>query len=118
LSGISLLNDKGRSGLDIHTSPTKWTDISGIINGDSTKSAGITIFDHPENPRYPSPGYVINSDNKEWARFVYTNPGFLYNSAYKVSAWQTLKLRYRIYLHNELGEIGNLNKLFKDYIHN
>lgn len=118
LTQISLLNDTGKKGLDIHTTPTKWTDISGIIKEDSTKSAGITIFDHNQNPRHPVPGYVINSENKEWARFVYTNPGFLYNSAYKIKAGETLKLRYRVYIHNELGELEKLNKLFDNYIKN
>ena len=118
LTNISLLNDSGKKGLDIHTTPTKWTDISGIIRDDSRKSAGITIFDHNQNPRHPAPGYVINSENKEWARFVYTNPGFLYKSAYKINAGETLKLRYRIYVHNELGEIENLNQVFNNFINN
>ena len=69
LTGISLLNNEGKRELDIHTSPTKWTDISGIIKDDSTKSAGIAIFDHNQNPRHPVPGYVINSENKnDWPR--------------------------------------------------
>ncbi|MEN8194104.1 MAG: DUF6807 family protein, partial [Bacteroidota bacterium] len=117
LTGISLLNDEGKSGLDIHTAPTKWTDISGIIKEDSTKSAGITIFDHYKNPRHPVPGYVINSENKnDWSRFVYTNPGFLYNKGYKIKAEENLKLRYRILVHDRMGRLKELNNLFNEYI--
>jgi len=117
LTGISLLNDAGKRGLDIHTKPTKWTDISGIIKADSTKSAGITIFDHNQNPHHPAPGYVINTENKnDWPRFVYTNPGFLYNSGYTLKAKETLKLRYRIYIHNSQGDLKELNSIFNKYL--
>ena len=117
LSGISLLNDAGQRGLDIHTTPTKWTDISGIIKDDTTKSAGITIFDHDKNPRHPVPGYVINSENNnDWARFVYTNPGFLYNSGYTIKAGERLKLRYRVLVHDGMGKLKELNEIFNNYI--
>jgi hypothetical protein len=116
LTEISLLNDAGKKGLDIHTTPTKWTDISGTIQDDITKSAGITIFDHDKNPRHPVPGYVINSENNDWPRFVYTNPGFLYNSAYTIKAGESLKLRYRVLVHDGIGNIKELNNVFNNYI--
>ena len=117
LTGISLLNNEGKRELDIHTSPTKWTDISGIIKDDSTKSAGIAIFDHNQNPRHPVPGYVINSENKnDWPRFVYTNPGFLYNSGYTIKAGERLKLQYRVLVHDGMGKLKELNDVFNNYI--
>ncbi len=117
LTGILLLNDEGKSGLDIHTVPTKWTDISGIIKDDTTKSAGIAVFDHSENPRHPVPGYVINSKNKnDLPRFVYTNPGFLYNNAYTIKARDSLKLRYRILVHDGIGNLNKLNNIFRKFI--
>ena len=116
LTGISLLNNEGKRGLDIHTSPTKWTDISGIIIDDTTKSAGITIFDHYQNPRHPVPGYVIKSENNNGLPpFVYTNPGFLYNSGYSIKAEGRLKLCYRIYVHNSIGDLKKLNDIFNNY---
>ena len=116
LTEISLLNDEGKRGLDIHTTPTKWTDISGVIQNDTIKSAGITVFDHDKNPRHPVPGYVINSENNDWPRFVYTNPGFLYNSAYTIKAGESLKLRYRVLVHNGMGKLTKLNDVFNNYI--
>jgi type 1 glutamine amidotransferase len=116
LKEISLLNDKGLRGLDIHTRPTAWTDISGIIEDDTTKSAGITIFDNYKNPRFPVPGYVINSSRKDGEpKFVYTNPGFLYNGKYTLKAMETLKLRYRIYVHKGIGDLEKLNEIFNNY---
>jgi len=116
LTKISLLNDEGIRDIDIHTKPTKWTDISGIIKEDSTKSAGITIFDNSNNPRHPVPGYVINSENKNLPRFVYTNPGFLYNSSYTIKAGERLKLSYRILVHDGMGKLKELNNIFDNYI--
>ncbi len=116
LTGISMLNDEGKCGLDIHTTPTKWTDISGIIKDDSTKSAGITIFDHDQNPRHPVPGYVINSKNKNnLPRFVYTNPGFLYGSDYTIKAGAKLKLHYRVLVHEGIGKQKKLNNIFRKF---
>lgn len=117
LTGIKLLNNEGRKGLDIHTNPTEWTDISGVIKDDTTKSAGITIFDYYKNPRHPVPGYVINTENKDnEPSFVYTNPGFLYNSSYTIKAGETLTLRYRVYVHNGIGNLKELNNIFDEYI--
>ena len=116
MTEISLLNNKGIRELDIHTTPTKWTDISGIIKDDSTKSAGITIFDNSKNPRHPVPGYVINSENKDLPRFVYTNPGFLYNSNYTIKAGERLNLRYRVLVHERMGNLKELNNIFNNYI--
>ena len=115
LTGISLLNDEGKKGLDIHTTPTKWTDISGIIQEDTTKSAGVTIFDSNKNPRHPVPGYVIDSENGEWPRFVYSNPGFLYNSGYTIKAGKTLKLSYRVLVHDGIGKVKELNDIYNNY---
>ena len=116
LTGVSLLNDKGIRELDIHTTPTKWTDISGTIKDDSTNSAGITIFDNNKNPRHPVPGYVINSENNNLPRFVYTNPGFLYNSNYTIKAGVRLKLSYRILVHDGMGKLKELNNYYNNYI--
>ncbi len=117
LSDISLINDNGLRNLDIHTEPTKWTDISGRIKDDSTKSAGITIFDSNKNPRYPVPGYVINNtDENGDPEFVYTNPGFLYNAAYRLQAFESLKLRYKIFIHNGYGDLKKLNEIHNNYI--
>jgi type 1 glutamine amidotransferase len=113
---VNLLNNNGLHNLDIHTKPTKWVDISGTDKKNPSQAAGITIFDNPQNPRFPCPGYVINSpiENSD-LYFIYTNPGFLYNSGYTIKAGKSLKLRYRIYVHNEIGELNELNRLFNLY---
>ncbi len=113
---VNLLNNNGLRNLDIHTKPTAWVDISGTARKDSTETGGITVFDNPQNPRHPCPGYVINSrlgDSDLF--FIYTNPGFLYNSGYTVKAGKSLKLRYRIYVHKAIGELQSLNRLYEQY---
>ena len=113
---VNLLNNNGLKNLDIHTKPTKWVDISGVDKKDTTLTGGITVFDNPQNPRFPCPGYVINSpiENSD-LYFIYTNPGFLYTSGYTIKEGKTLTLRYRIYVHNGIGQLKELNRLFNLY---
>jgi len=116
LRDIKFLDSEGRIDLDIHTKPTHWVDVSGAIASDSSRAAGITIFDHPNNLRHPPPGYVI----KDWVDahkllFAYMNPGFLYNEGFKLQAHQSFTLRYRIFVHRNRGDMKNLAKEFEQF---
>ena len=117
LKDLRLLNNEGKENLDIHTTPTKWVDISGVIKGDTSKSAGITIFDYPSNPRFPAPGYVINnklSDSELF--FVYTNSGLLYKKGITLKPYESLNLKYRVFIHSGIGKLVDLNKKFDLFI--
>jgi type 1 glutamine amidotransferase len=116
LSQVELTDSKGRKNLDIHTHPTAWVDISGRLRSDTTRVAGITVFDHPDNPRHPPPGYVINdmlADHN--LRFTYTNPGFLYREGLTLNPGESIVLKYRIFLHDGHQDILELNKIFADF---
>lgn len=116
---IQLLNNNGKTGLSIHTTPTRWTDISGVFSDEENMKAGIAVFEHPSNPRYPYPGYVIDSPLKEIdARFIYTGSGFLYASGYELKTEETLNLQYRIYVHNDLGNLEQINIKYEEFISN
>ena len=60
---------------------------------------------------------MINNSNENGdPNFVYTNPGFLYNAPYKLKATETLKLRYKIYIHNGFADLVKLNNIHDNYI--
>lgn len=53
----------GRGETNVFGQPARWMDYSGPVEvpdaaGRSTALAGITYFDHPSNPTYPSPWHV------------------------------------------------------------
>jgi hypothetical protein len=117
LKDIRFLDSEGRVDLDIHTMPTPWVDVSGKVAEDTTRSVGLTIFDHAKNPRHPPSGYVIkNWDEKHQLLFAYMNPGFLYREGLKLKAKESFTLRYRIFIHEGSGEPAMLEKEFENYI--
>jgi len=57
------------------------------------KIVQTVIFDHPENPRYPSGWYTINRPAN---RFWFFSPALLYQSALELKAGEQMRLRYKI----------------------
>ncbi|MHC4692755.1 MAG: DUF6807 family protein, partial [Planctomycetota bacterium] len=57
--GFQFLDSQGRKDKQIHSKEARWVDFNGELP--DGKEAGITIFDHPDNLRHPSPWYVEKS---------------------------------------------------------
>jgi hypothetical protein len=88
--GWQFVDSQGRKDKQGHGKKARWVDFSGELpNG---KEAGITIFDHPENLRHPSPWYVENG-------MPYFSPAVLFNKPYTIEAKKNLTLWYRILIH-------------------
>ena len=65
------------------------------------KKAGVLVFDHPDNPRSPSPWYAstkADTYGEGWANFV--NAAFLWDEPLNVAANEDLDLRYRVIVHD------------------
>ena len=88
--GWQFVDSKGRKDKEAHGKRARWVDFSGEIGGD--KAAGVTIFDHPDNLRHPSPWYVEKG-------MPYFSPAVLFDKAYTLAAGKSLTLRYRILIH-------------------
>ena len=99
-AGLSLRFPPDRKGWTYRTSEGKtnassangqsarWVDLSG-------PGAGISVFDHPGNPRHPSPWYVADT-----SPLIYFSPALLFNDPLELAAGRSLKLRYRILVHS------------------
>jgi putative heme-binding domain-containing protein len=70
-----------------------------IARDRGVRSDSVTIFDHPENPRAPTPWYVYGG------HFRFLNPSPLYNGAISLKKGETLRLRYRVLVHKGLPEV-------------
>jgi len=77
---------------EFNNAKARWCDY--IIEPRPGKRAGIAIFDHPDNPRFPTGWYVILSTPMK-----YFSPAFLYYEPYTLPAGRSLTLRYRILVH-------------------
>lgn len=95
--GGNLTNSEGKVGEEsIFGKPAKWMDYSGpvLVGKGSDRlpfSQGITFFDHPDNPRYPTPWHV-RSDG-------WMGAAFCLNEGLTLTTESPLTLRYLLHAH-------------------
>lgn len=89
-NGWSIRTSEGKnSAAASHGQAARWLDFS-------SPGGGITIIDHPANPRHPTPWYV--HDNKPMSFY---SPSILFNEPMVLDAGKPLKLSYRILIHSK-----------------
>lgn len=97
--GGEILNSAGqRNEQSVHLQHARWLDQSGPVT--PGKWNGIAIFDHPQNPRYPT-GWHCRNDGWAGASFTLDEP-------YVIEPGKSLRLHYRIYLHRGNAEQGQV----------
>ena len=95
--GGVLTDSEGRAGEQaIFGQRARWMDYSGPIivgvgNERRVETEGITVFDHPSNPRYPTRWHV-RDDGWMGASFCYDDP-------WTIDEAEPLRLRYLIVAH-------------------
>ncbi len=77
-----------------HGQKAKWMDFSGNVDAGNPTEAGLAIFDHPTNPRHPTPWYVYMAGH-----FGYFSPALLYDEPLKLQPGEKLQLFYRVLIH-------------------
>ena len=110
------IDSEGRSGRAAsHGKAARWMDFSGVFFEKSEKDqkevpAGMAIFDHPQNPRHPTPWYL--SDN---AGLPYFSPSMLWASPLTLKAGESMTVRYRVLVHPGLGDKDALEKEYREF---
>ncbi len=89
--------------LSIEGTPHTWIDGPATGRSEMMKQpkAGLVMFDHPDNPRSPSPWYAstrADTYGEGWANFV--NAAFLWDDPLNVAANESLHLAYRVIVHD------------------
>jgi hypothetical protein len=77
-----------------------------------SKDFSIALFDHPDNLRHPSPGFVI-MDPK--VPFGYFSPALLFNKSYTLPAAESFSLKYRVLIHPGKAEKSLLEAEWKSF---
>lgn len=91
-----ITTDKGtRTAEEAHGLPARWCDYSGRLDGARDRWAGIALFDHPDNPRHPSP--MLTYDYKD---LQFLQAAFLCEAGYRIEPGEELHLRYGVYVHD------------------
>jgi hypothetical protein len=81
---------------------------NGVVEG---ASVGLAMLDSPNNPRHPSPWYVIRSP---WASYV--NAAFLQDEPLTVAAGQQFTLRYRVVVHGGRWDAKQLQAAYREFV--
>jgi hypothetical protein len=89
---------------------SEWCDLSGVLDGGLQQSGGVAIFDHPSNPRHPTPWYGGTGPGH------YFNAAFLFNEPMQVMAGQVLKFRYRVLVHNGIWDRDPLHAAYERWV--
>lgn len=90
--------------------PADWCDLAGKIDGGPEQTAGIAIFDHPDNPRHPTPWYGATGAGH------YFNAAFLFHEPMSVASGATLSFRYRVLVHDQIWEVARLQAAYEAYL--
>lgn len=93
-------NSRSHQDLAANKQHALWVDFRGEdkLTG---KIGGLAIFDHLDNPRHPTPWYVIAGKEPP---FGYLSPAFLYYRSYTLPSRSKLVLRYQILVHSGHSE--------------
>ena len=105
-----LTDSEGRKDLQAHGQKARWMNFGG--KAADSKDFSIAIFDHPDNLRHPSPGFVI-MDSK--VPFGYFSPALLFNKPYTLPAGKSFSLKYRIMIQPGRAEQSLLDAEWKSF---
>ncbi len=84
-------------------------DYSGLVDG---KMAGVAILDHPQNPRAPTPWYVIRS-----AEMSFFTPAVLCYERMTLRPGERIVLHYRVLVHPGRWDAARLRKEYDLFSH-
>lgn len=88
--------------------PAPWMDFSALSDG---TPVGLTIFNHPTNPRSPSRWFIVNrllGGDKSPKPFYYNNSAILATAPLSLDKGETMQLRYRTLIHSGRGDTKSL----------
>jgi len=82
-------------------------DYSGLLDG---QAAGIAMLDHPQNPRAPTPWYIIRS-----AEMNFFSPAILCYEPLTLRPGERLALRYRLLVHRGRWDAARLQSEYQKF---
>jgi hypothetical protein len=110
LGNWEVINSENQKNLEGHGKNARWMDFTGSTTDE--KTAGIAIFDHPSNPRHPTPWYLA-MDKK--VPFGYFGSALLFKEPLTLKAGSRLELKYRLNLHAGRPDAGQLEEQWKRF---
>lgn len=111
LGKFQALDSEGRRNEAVEHQRARWVDLSGASDGGRDLVGGIAMFDHPDNPRYPTHWRCILNPG-----FGYINPAFVLAEPYQLAPATPLTLRYRVLVHPGWGDAEQMEAEFARFV--
>lgn len=86
---------------------TPWADFSSRIAPDKPFS-GAALFQHPSNPGYPHPGWLLRY-------YGFLGASWPHLDSFTLQPGESFHLKYRLLIHRGTAEEAGVAKLFEDY---
>jgi len=99
------LNSEGVRDKECEHRPARWVDLTGLADGGRDLFAGLAMFDHPQNPRHPSPWRCVLEPGNG-----YINPAFMMREPWVIEPGAPLVLRYRVLVHDGVPDAVRFEK--------
>jgi len=116
LAAWTLLNSEGGSATNkadpkkgveaLHGKQARWMDMT--LDFKDGKTAGVTLFDHPDNLRYPAVWHVSSMPNE----LIQTT---IFNGPYNLKEGKSLSFRYLILIHPDRIDKTFLENQWKEF---
>jgi len=107
MDGGGILNSQGVGTVEgANGAPAEWCAYSGAFG---EGRAGVAVFDHPGNPRHPTPFFVMNRP------FGYMSAAPTFREPIRVEAGQPLRVRYLVASFGGEAEPGRLAALYRKW---
>lgn len=114
-SGMMMTDSEGRAGEKaIWGKRANWVDYSGTVDG---RALGLTIFDHPSNPKHPTywhaRGYGLFAVNPFGERDFYGDPKR--DGSLTIEPGGALRFRYRVLIHEGDARAAQVGEAYVRY---
>jgi hypothetical protein len=111
-----IVTSEGKKDIEAWGTRANWCDYWGPVEG---KTAGVAMFDNPENPRHPTWWHVRTYGlfaanpfgQAQFEKLPDKNAG-----EFKIPAGQSVTFRYRFYFHEGDTDQAKVAEHYKDYV--
>lgn len=87
-----------------------WASLQGKIDGGRASQAGAAMFDHPSNPRAPTPWYGATGTGH------YLNAAFLFHEPMSLAEGECLAFRYALLVHDHRWAPERVAAAYEDWL--
>lgn len=87
---------------------TPWCDVSFPVAKDSPDLSGVAIFQHPANPGYPHPGWILR-------HYGFLGASWPHMDAHALAPGASVELRYRLFIHKGGAEQAQVSAAFQKF---